>query len=406
MTVPAPVPAKELDEFLSRAVSGVSVLGDLRNQLASGERQLRIKQGFDPTAKNLHLGHAISLRKLRKLSRWGHEIVLIVGDWTTQIGDPTDRDLSRPLKSRDEVLANAQTYLDQFHLVVPRENTRVVLQDEWYGKFGLRDVIELASRFTAQQMLAREEFRKRIEKKTPIPIKDLLYPLLQAYDSVAIAADVEFGGTDQLFNILAGRELQEMVGQPPQSVFIVELLEGLDGDQMHKSKPATAIWLTDPPSEIYGKVMSIDDSLMPHYYEWATELPMSEVRATIEALARKELHPREAKRKLARAITAELHSVAAAEEAEREFDRVHKEGGAPEDMPEVTVAIDGAKEIAIVDLLVLAKLRPSKGEARRAVDQGGVTVDDHRATLDTKVSVSGAPVVRVGKRHFARIRFR
>ena len=406
MTVPAPVPAKELDEFLSRAVSGVSVLGDLRNQLASGERQLRIKQGFDPTAKNLHLGHAISLRKLRKLSRWGHEIVLIVGDWTTQIGDPTDRDLSRPLKSRDEVLANAQTYLDQFHLVVPRENTRVVLQDEWYGKFGLRDVIELASRFTAQQMLAREEFRKRIEKKTPIPIKDLLYPLLQAYDSVAIAADVEFGGTDQLFNILAGRELQEMVGQPPQSVFIVELLEGLDGDQMHKSKPATAIWLTDPPSEIYGKVMSIDDSLMPHYYEWATELPMSEVRATIEALARKELHPREAKRKLARAITAELHSVAAAEEAEREFDRVHKEGGAPEDMPEVTVAIDGAKEIAIVDLLVLAKLRPSKGEARRAVDQGGVTVDDHRATLDTKVPVSGAPVVRVGKRHFARIRFR
>ena len=406
MTVPAPVPAKELDEFLSRAVSGVSVLGDLRNQLASGERQLRIKQGFDPTAKNLHLGHAISLRKLRKLSRWGHEIVLIVGDWTTQIGDPTDRDLSRPLKSRDEVLANAQTYLDQFHLVVPRENTRVVLQDEWYGKFGLRDVIELASRFTAQQMLAREEFRKRIEKKTPIPIKDLLYPLLQAYDSVAIAADVEFGGTDQLFNILAGRELQEMVGQPPQSVFIVELLEGLDGDQMHKSKPATAIWLTDPPSEIYGKVMSIHDSLMPHYYEWATELPMSEVRATIEALARKELHPREAKRKLARAITAELHSVAAAEEAEREFDRVHKEGGAPEDMPEVTVAIDGAKEIAIVDLLVLAKLRPSKGEARRAVDQGGVTVDDHRATLDTKVPVSGAPVVRVGKRHFARIRFR
>jgi len=406
VTVPAPVPAKELDEFLSRAVSGVSVLGDLRNQLASGERQLRIKQGFDPTAKNLHLGHAISLRKLRKLSRWGHEIVLIVGDWTTQIGDPTDRDLSRPLKSRDEVLANAQTYLDQFHLVVPRENTRVVLQDEWYGKFGLRDVIELASRFTAQQMLAREEFRKRIEKKTPIPIKDLLYPLLQAYDSVAIAADVEFGGTDQLFNILAGRELQEMVGQPPQSVFIVELLEGLDGDQMHKSKPATAIWLTDPPSEIYGKVMSIDDSLMPHYYEWATELPMSEVRATIEALARKELHPREAKRKLARAITAELHSVAAAEEAEREFDRVHKEGGAPEDMPEVTVAIDGAKEIAIVDLLVLAKLRPSKGEARRAVDQGGVTVDDHRATLDTKVPVSGAPVVRVGKRHFARIRFR
>src|SRR5207247_5000642 len=163
----------------------------------------------------------------RKRPQWGPEIAPIVGDWPTQIGDPTDQQISRPMKSRDEGMANAKTYLDQFHLIVPRENTRVVRQDEWYGKFGLRDVIELASRFTAQQMLAREEFRKRIEKKTPIPIKDLLYPLLQAYDSVAIAADVEFGGTDQLFNILAGRELQEMLGPPPQSVFLLPMLEGL-----------------------------------------------------------------------------------------------------------------------------------------------------------------------------------
>ena len=410
MTVPAPVPAKELDEFLSRAVSGVSVLGDLRNQLASGERQLRIKQGFDPTAKNLHLGHAISLRKLRKLSRWGHEIVLIVGDWTTQIGDPTDRDLSRPLKSRDEVLANAQTYLDQFHLVVPRENTRVVLQDEWYGKFGLRDVIELASRFTAQQMLAREEFRKRIEKKTPIPIKDLLYPLLQAYDSVAIAADVEFGGTDQLFNILAGRELQEMVGQPPQSVFIVELLEGLDGDQMHKSKPATAIWLTDPPSEIYGKVMSIDDSLMPHYYEWATELPMSEVRATIEALGRKELHPREAKRKLARANTTELHSVAAAEEAEREFDRVHKDRDAPNTI-ETKHLTNLMPSSTVAELLVSSGLAPSKSSALRLIDQHGVRINNSQITANVPISTvapsagpgDGELLVQVGKRNYLRV---
>ena len=386
------------------------MLGDLLNQLASGERQLRIKQGFDPTAKNLHLGHAISLRKLRKLSRWGHEIVLIVGDWTTQIGDPTDRDLSRPLKSRDEVLANAQTYLDQFHLVVPRENTRVVLQDEWYGKFGLRDVIELASRFTAQQMLAREEFRKRIEKKTPIPIKDLLYPLLQAYDSVAIAADVEFGGTDQLFNILAGRELQEMVGQPPQSVFIVELLEGLDGDQMHKSKPATAIWLTDPPSEIYGKVMSIDDSLMPHYYEWATELPMSEVRATIEALARKELHPREAKRKLARAITAELHSVAAAEEAEREFDRVHKDREAPNTI-ETKHLTNLMPSSTVAELLVSSGLATSKSSALRLIDQHGVRINNSQITANVPISTvapsagpgDGELLVQVGKRNYLRV---
>jgi len=382
------------------------VLGDLRSALASGERQLRIKQGFDPTHANLHLGHAISLRKLRKLSQWGHEIVLIVGDWTTQIGDPTDKEISRPMKSRDEVMANAKTYLDQFHLIVPRENARVVLQDEWYRKFGLRDVIELSSRFTAQQMLAREEFRKRMEKKTPIPLKDLLYPLLQAYDSVAIKADVEFGGTDQLFNILAGRELQEMLGQPPQSVFIVPMLEGLDGDQMHKSKPATAIWLVDPPNEIYGKVMSIDDKLMPHYYEWATELPMEEVRTTLDALARKDLHPREAKRKLARTITTELHSAAAAEEAEREFDRVHKERAAPADTASVDVPVNGAKEIGIVDLLVMAQLETSKGKARRVVEQGGVKVNGHKADLTTAVPAQGEALVQVGPRRSKLVRFR
>jgi tyrosyl-tRNA synthetase len=405
LTVPTRPSQRDLDEFLTRGVSDVSVLGDLRSALASGERQLRIKQGFDPTHANLHLGHAISLRKLRKLSQWGHEIVLIVGDWTTQIGDPTDKEQSRPMKSRDEVMANARTYLDQFHLIVPRENARVVLQDEWYGKFGLRDVIELSSRFTAQQMLAREEFRKRMEKKTPIPIKDLLYPLLQAYDSVAIKADVEFGGTDQLFNILAGRELQEMLGQPPQSVFIVPMLEGLDGDQMHKSKPATAIWLVDPPNEIYGKVMSIDDGLMPHYFEWATELPMEEVRATLDALARKELHPREAKRKLARTITTELRSPAEAEEAEREFDRVHKEGAAPITAATVDVEVNGQKEVPIVDLVVAAFAK-SKSDARRLVSQNGVRVDGAIATEDTKVPVKGEPLLQIGKRQAVRVRFR
>ena len=386
-------------------MSDVSVLGDLRSALASGERQLRIKQGFDPTHANLHLGHAIPLRKLRKLSQWGHEIVLIVGDWTTQIGDPTDQDLSRPLRSRDEVMENAKTYLDQFHLIVPRENTRIVLQDEWYGKFGLRDVIQLTSRFTAQQILAREEFRKRLDKKTAIPIKDLMYPLLQAYDSVAIEADVEFGGTDQLFNILTGRDLQEMVGQRPQSVFIVELLEGLDGEKMSKSKPAQSIWLIDPPTAVYGKVMAIDDKLMPHYFEWATELPMEEVRATLDALARKELHPREAKRKLARTITTELHSAAAAEEAEREFDRVHKEGAAPDAVPTVDITVDGQKEVGIVDLVVSAFAK-SKSDARRLVAQNGVRVDGALATEKTKVPVKGEPLVQIGRRQAVRVRFR
>src|SRR5207245_10195735 len=300
----------------------------------------------------------------------------------------------------EKVLENAQTYLDQFYKIVPREGVRIVMQSEWFGKFGLGDVIRLASRFTTQQMLAREEFRKRLEKKTPIPIKDILYPLLQAYDSVAIESDVEVGGTDQLFNILAGRELQEQVGQRPQSVFINQLLEGLDGEKMSKSKPATAIWLTDPPNDLYGKVMSIEDKLMSHYFEWATELPMSEVQATIRAIAAKELHPREAKRELARTITTELYSAAAAEEAERAFDRVHKDHEVAGDAPVVNVKADGAKEIAIVDLLVQAGLEPSKSRARKLVEQNGVHVNGELASLDTSVPVGGELLLRAGKRRY------
>ncbi|MBI2983513.1 MAG: tyrosine--tRNA ligase, partial [Chloroflexi bacterium] len=332
---------EQLQEFLTRAVSQVVVREELERCLRTGERQLRVKQGFDPTTKNLHIGHAVGLRKLKKLAQWGHEIVLIVGDWTTQIGDPTDRDITRPTKSRDEVMENARTYLDQFHLIVPREGTRTVLQDEWFGTFGLRDVIDLTARFTVQQMLAREEFRKRQAAGTPIPIKDLLYPLLQAYDSVAIEADVELGGTDQLFNILAGRELQEMLGQRPQWVFIVELLEGLDGEKMSKSKPATGVWITDPPNDMFGKTMAIADGLMPHWFEWGTEMPMAEVRATCDALARKEIHPREAKERLARRIVTELHSAAAADDAARAFARQFRERQAPEQVPVRSVSRDG-----------------------------------------------------------------
>jgi tyrosyl-tRNA synthetase len=401
------VPAKpELDEFLTRAVAEVIVREEFAALLRTGERRLRIKQGFDPTKPNLHIGHAVGLRKLRTLAGWGHEIVIIIGDWTTQIGDPTDKDETRPTMSHEQVMKNAATYLAQFHKIVPKENTRIVFQSEWFNKFGLKDVIELAGRFTAQQMLAREEFRKRMEKKTAIPIKDLLYPLLQAYDSVAIEADVEMGGTDQLFNILAGRELQTQLGQPAQQVFIVPLLEGLDGEKMSKSKPKTGIWLTDAPNDIYGKVMSIDDALMPHYYEWATDLPWAEVRKIIGALASKQLGPKEAKEKLAWQITSELHSPAAADAAAAAFKRQFAEGGTPEDMVDITLEADGAREIGIVELLRRAQLQKSNSDARRVVEQGGVRVDGSRANLDTVVKTSGEQILRVGKRTSARIRWR
>ena len=396
----------ELEEFLTRGMAEVIVREDLAASLRAGDRQLRIKQGFDPTHPNLHLGHAIPLRKMRKLAQWGHEIVLIVGDWTTQIGDPTDKDETRPTMSHDRVMKNAETYIEQFHLIVPREGTRVVFQSEWFGKFGLKDVIDLASRFTTQQMLQREEFRKRLEKKTPIPIKDLLYPLLQAHDSVAIESDVEVGGTDQLFNILAGRELQEQVGQRPQNLLINHLLEGLDGEKMSKSKPKTGIWLTDPPNEVYGKVMSIEDKLMPHYFEWATEMPRKEVNKILGAIGNRELHPKEAKERLAWQITSELHSPAAADEAKVAFGKQFKDGEQPEAIEVREVGKDGQGEINIVELLRDSKLASSRSEALRLVQQGGVRVDGSKADLATMVPTTTEPVIQVGKRHYARIRWR
>jgi tyrosyl-tRNA synthetase len=403
--VPVVPSQAELDEFLGRAMVDVIVREEFAALLRSGDRQLRIKQGFDPTRPNLHIGHAVGLRKLRQLAGWGHEIVLIVGDWTTQIGDPTDKDETRPTMSHEQVLKNAETYVQQFHMVVPKENSRIVFQSEWFSKFGLRDVIELAGRFTAQQMLQREEFRKRMEKKTPIPIKDLLYPLLQAYDSVAIEADVEMGGTDQLFNILAGRELQSQVGQSPQQVFTVPLLEGLDGEKMSKSKPKTGIWLTDAPNEIYGKVMSIDDALMPHYYEWATDLPWDEVKKINAALATKELAPKAGKEKLAWQITSELHSPAKADEAAAAFKRQFSEGQAPEDIEEISMEADGMKSINIVELL-MKSLKKSRSESRRLVEQGGVSVDGSKANLETTVETTGEQRLKYGKRSYARIRWR
>ena len=405
-TVPTRPSDAELDEFLTRGMAEVIVREDLAASLRAGDRQLRIKQGFDPTHPNLHLGHAIPLRKLRTLAQWGHEIVLIVGDWTTQIGDPTDKDETRPTMSHDKVMKNADTYIEQFHLIVPREGTRVVMQSEWFGKFGLKDVIDLASRFTTQQMLQREEFRKRLEKKTAIPIKDLLYPLLQAYDSVAIGSDVEVGGTDQLFNILAGRELQEQLGQRPQNLLINHLLEGLDGEKMSKSKPKTGIWLTDPPNEVYGKVMSIEDKLMPHYFEWATEMPRKEVNKILGAIGNRELHPKEAKEKLAWRITSELHSPGAADDAKVAFGKQFKEGEQPEEIATVEVGKDGQTEINIVDLLRDSKIASSRSDALRLVKQGGVRVDGSKASLETMVPTNVEPVIQVGKRQYKRIRWR
>ena len=390
----------ERTEFFERAVAEVIERGAFERLLDSG-RRLRWKLGLDPTRPDLHLGHAVVLRKLRQGARWGHEVVLIVGDYTAQIGDPTAKDETRPVLSHDEVLRNAETYLEQFYRVVPRENVRIVMQSEWYASFSLKQTIELASRFTVQQMLAREEFRKRQIEGRPIPVKDMLYPLMQAYDSVAIQSDIEFGGTDQKFNNLLGRELQQQVGQPPQQVFLVDLLPGLDGEKMSKSKRETGIWLTDRPNEMYGKVMSLRDELMPMYFEWATDLPWDEAKRTIAALGDGSLKPRDAKRLLARTIVNDLWGRDAGEPAEIAFDSLHRKGEAPEEMPEYRV-----KERALVDVLVATKLAPSKSEARRNIKQGGVRVNGAVVRdVDHIFNPNGAVVLRVGPRKFARVEF-
>ena len=391
---------QERSEFFERAVAEVIERPALEGLLDSG-RRLRWKLGLDPTRPDLHLGHAVALRKLRQGALWGHEVVLIVGDYTAQIGDPTEKDETRSVLTHDEVLRNAETYLAQFYRIVPRENVRIAMQSEWYGAFTLKDTIQLASRFTAQQMLAREEFKKRLAEGRPIPIKDLLYPLMQAYDSVAIRSDVEFGGTDQKFNNLLGRELQEQVGQPPQQVFLWNLLPGLDGEKMSKTKRHTGIWLTDPPGEMYGKLMSLRDDLMPVYFDWATEMPWAQARRTIKALEDGSLHPRDAKRLLARTIVDDLHGKGAGEEAEKAFDRQFGERKAPAEM-----RTHRTKERRLLDVLVEARLAPSKAEARRKVQQRGVRVNGEVVSDPAFVFNPDGPVVlQVGKLNYARVEF-
>ena len=389
--------SEDRTEFFERAVAEVIERAAFERLLESG-RRLRWKLGLDPTRPDLHLGHAAGLRKLRQGARWGHEVILIVGDYTAQIGDPTDKDETRPVLSHEEVLRNAETYLEQFYRIVPKENVRIAMQSEWYGSFTLKETIELTSRFTVQQMLAREEFRKRQTEGRPIPIKDLLYPLMQAYDSVAIKSDIEFGGTDQKFNNLLGRELQAQIGQPPQQVFLWNLLPGTDGEKMSKTKRATGIWLTDPPNEIYGKVMSLHDDLMPMYFEWATEMPWEDAKKTVAALQTGSLKARDAKRLLARTIVGDLWGTGAGAEAERAFDRLHKEGQLPE------VPLQRLQAGRILEVVVRAKLAESNSMVRRLLEQGGVKVNGEVVRDPSfEFKPDGTYTIQVGTRKYARV---
>ena len=395
-----------VDEQLHVIQSGVADIvpeDAMRAKLAQG-RPLVAKLGVDPTAPDLHLGHAVPLRKLRQFQDLGHEVVLIIGDFTALIGDPSGRNSTRPALSVAEVEANAQTYIEQAFKILDPDKTTTRRNSEWLAGLGFADLIRLTSRFTVARILERDDFQKRYREGVGISLHELLYPMAQAYDSVAIRADVELGGTDQLFNLLAGRELMEKESMDPQVCLTLPLLEGTDGVQKMSKSYGNYIGLTDEPADMFGKVMSIPDELMVKYYRLCTALAVEEVDALEAGLGAGSLHPNDTKRRLAREIVGLYHSHDAALQAEQAFDRVFKSHEAPEDVPEYVAVLPD--EVFVPALLKDAGLVPSNGEGRRMIAGGGVRIDGEQVAPDVltlpREQVIGA-VIQVGKRRFVRI---
>ena len=386
------------DELLTRGVAEVIVASELRQRLADG-KPLRLKQGFDPTKPDMHIGHAVGLRKLRKFQELGHQVVLIVGDWTAQIGDPSGRDETRARLSAAEVKANAETYMEQFFRVIDRQRTEVRWQSEWFGKFTLEQALDLTGRFTLAQLLAHETFRKRYESGAGLTILELMYPMLQGYDSVAIQADVEFGGTDQKFNILAGRELMAQLGMRPQQVLLLPLIPGTDGRKMSKTFLNT-VDIMMAPSEMYGRVMSMSDEVIPLYFELLTDIPLAELAELRLDLAAGRGNPRDLKMRLAREIVTQFHNAAEGQRAEEAFIRQFVQRELPEQIPDHPLH----EPTLLVDLMVSAGLAASKSEARRLIDGGGVRVAGNRVEqYDFTLAPGANVVVQVGRRKFLRV---
>ncbi len=387
-----------LDELLNRGVAEIIVGDNLRRKLESGQK-LRLKLGIDPTRPSIHIGHAVALRKLRQFQELGHTVVLIVGDWTAQIGDPTGRDESRQRLTPQETKDNAEEFMDQFFKIVDQERTEIRWQSEWFSGFSLEDAFNLMGRFTLAQMLSHETFRKRYDTGQPLTLLELMYPILQAYDSVAIKADVEFGGTDQKFNILAGRQLMEQIDMTPQDVLLVPLIAGTDGRKMSKTFDNTVDILMSPDDK-YGRIMSMADDVLPLYYEVWTDVPLDEVRGLEQAMAAGTVNPRDLKMRLAREIITQIDGADAAKAAEENFVRVFQQRALPEDMPEHPLSAP----VNIIELMVQTKLASSKGEARRLIDGGGVRLDGEKlAGYDVEITPQGQQVLQVGRRKFVRL---
>lgn len=400
------LPQARCDFLLHRGVAEIIPEPDFIELLNSG-KTARLKEGFDPSAPDIHLGHVVGLRKLRQLQELGHKVILIVGNWTARIGDPSGQSSTRPMLTEKEIESNAQTYMEQFFKVVDKSSTEVRWQTEWFSKFTLDTVLRLTARFTVAQILAREDFNKRYSSGSPVSLVEMLYPLLQAYDSYAIDSDVEFGGTDQKFNCLLGRELQQMMGQNPQQVFFTPILIGTDGKQKMSKSLGNYIGVAEPPNQIYGKVMSLDDSMILDYFELVTDVPDEELKELKHELESANAKPMLMKKRLAHEITEQFHGAEAASQAEGHFTRVHQQHQVPAQMPELhcqgTPMGDGLFKIELAHFLVSEGFIKSNSELKRLVSQNAVEVDGEKIA-ELTATIRDGSVVKVGRRTFIKIR--
>ena len=421
----------EMNSLLKRGVTEIISEDEMIKLLRSG-RKLRLKEGFDPSFPDIHLGHTVTLRKLSQFQKLGHQVVLIVGDWTAQIGDPSGVSTTRPMLSAEQVRHNAETYMKQFFKIVDRQKTEVRWQSEWFGKFSLADVIRLTSKFTVAQLMAREDFSTRYNAGRPIALTELLYPLLQAYDSVMVQSDVEFGGIDQKFNLLVGRELQSATGQPPQQCLMSPLLVGTDGSRKMSKSLGNYIGVTEPPNEIYGKVMSISDNLILQYFELLTDVPDEELNNFRQRFEAETVNPMELKKRLAREIVTSLYDQKAATESEEQFEKVVQRKELPEEIRQVKITeellqkikarldkegkfvVSGREvgkpeteewDVSVPLLLCEIDLAKSRSDARRLIAQEAVHIDNRTIYKDYEEhgTIKIGSIIKVGKRRFVKL---
>lgn len=394
-------------EIIKRGIAELIPEEELVGKLKRG-RPLKIKFGADPSAPDIHLGHAVILRKLRAFQDLGHEVIFIIGDFTAMIGDPSGKSAPRKPLTADQVKKNARTYKEQVFKILNPRKTRVVFNSDWLKKLTLEDVINLAGKYTVARMLERDDFMNRFEKERPISIHEFLYPLIQGYDSVKVKADVEVGGTDQKFNLLVGRELQREFNEEPQIILTMPLLEGTDGVAKMSKSLGNYIGITESPKDIFGKTMSVPDSLLIKYYELLTDIPKSEVDFLKQGINSHSLNPRDAKARLARILVEYFHDPGKAEAAEKEFEAIFKKGDLPSDIPFVDILrsdLEADGTVWIAKLLVLSKLSPSTSEARRVISQGGVRINGEAVRDDKlKVKLDREILLNVGKLKFSKVR--